>query len=52
VPQLLQEKRQNDKLKEYITKSNDKVLYRWMAQLCESQVPTLLALLAQKYLHY
>ena len=52
VPRLLQEKRQNDKLKEYITKSNDKVLFRWMAQLCESQVPALLALLAQKYLLY
>jgi len=55
VPRLLQEKRQNDKLKEYITKSNDKVLFRWMAQLCESQVPIVLALLAlraQKYLLY
>jgi len=36
VPRLLQEKRQTDTLKEYITNSNDKELFKWMAQFCES----------------
>ena len=36
MPRLLQEKRQTEMLKDYISKSNDKELYKWMAQFCES----------------
>ena len=36
VPRLLQERRQSDALKEYITSSNDPELNKWMAQFCES----------------
>ena len=36
MPRLLHEKRQTEMLKEYVSKSNDKELYKWMAQFCES----------------
>ena len=37
VPRMLQERRQFDMLKEYITQSNDAELNKWMGNFCESQ---------------